>query len=878
VKVRRIRLRNWRGVDEREVHFTPTGVTVVEGPNEAGKTSLLEALDYLLDEPESTAKAKVKAAKPVHRDEGPEVEADLEAGPYEFTYRKRFVRKPLAELTVRAPRPESLTGREAHDRVRAILEETTDLALWKALRIDQGDGLVPAKLGSGTWLGAALERAAGGTAPDDREETLFGAAEKEYLRWWTPSGKEGREQTEPADRVTALTAEVAKLREELGRIEADVARAADLAREYATLSLAAADLKRAAAAHDSALQRIQGLRLRKAECEKERALAEATLRNAESAAAERARLVVETEVAAAEVADLEKSRSDAAPESEARLNALAEAQAAVMAFAAAAGQAAALAAVRERDFEFRRDELDLAQLRERLARIVVAETEADAAAKALATNLVDEAALQTIRRAREEFVRAQAAADAARTTVRVSAESAVDLRVDGIASPLAPGERCEVAVLGASRLELPGVASFEVVAGAGAAAPRKTLDEKRERLRDACATAGIKDLDDAERAHAARKESERVVAARDARVQENLRDLSRDTLERKMANLVPRVDAWPRERPVETALPTDFDAAQTAARETKSAAVGAAKELRAAEEARDAARKVRDDASAQLSRTEGRLGVLRDQATRRADALAATRATSSDEQLATGRDAAAAKLAAADVALRGAQKDLNDAGADTLETLAANARAVAEQAVRKLRTVEDERTALSARLDATGESGVGERLSAKEAELDHAGRDLAGRHAKSAAAKLLVETLRTARDEARARYVAPFRDRIEHLGKVVFGPSLRIEVADDLSLVSRTVDDRTVPFDSLSGGAREQLGLIARLACAGIVEGQGGLPVVLDDALGFSDPRRLEEMGALLALAGRKSQVILLTCFPDRYRHVGGATVVRMTG
>jgi uncharacterized protein YhaN len=116
---------------------------------------------------------------------------------------------------------------------------------------------------------------------------------------------------------------------------------------------------------------------------------------------------------------------------------------------------------------------------------------------------------------------------------------------------------------------------------------------------------------------------------------------------------------------------------------------------------------------------------------------------------------------------------------------------------------------------------------------------------------------------------------------VVFGPSLRVEVGEDLSLVSRTVADgagvdRTVPFESLSGGAREQLGVIARLACAALVEDQGGVPVILDDALGFSDPRRLEEMGALLSLAGRRSQVIVLTCFPDRYRHVGGATVVRM--
>jgi hypothetical protein len=36
-------------------------------------------------------------------------------------------------------------------------------------------------------------------------------------------------------------------------------------------------------------------------------------------------------------------------------------------------------------------------------------------------------------------------------------------------------------------------------------------------------------------------------------------------------------------------------------------------------------------------------------------------------------------------------------------------------------------------------------------------------------------------------------------------------------------------------------------------------------------------MGAALNIAGRTSQVIVLTCFPDRYAAVGNAEVVRLT-
>jgi hypothetical protein len=51
---------------------------------------------------------------------------------------------------------------------------------------------------------------------------------------------------------------------------------------------------------------------------------------------------------------------------------------------------------------------------------------------------------------------------------------------------------------------------------------------------------------------------------------------------------------------------------------------------------------------------------------------------------------------------------------------------------------------------------------------------------------------------------------------------------------------------------------------------------VPDDALGNSDPARLERLGAVLGMAGRQVQVIVLTCTPDRYRNVGSAEVIRL--
>ena len=54
MRLHRLRLINYRGVTECDVSFSTNGVTIVEGPNEIGKTSLPEALQLAIDLPDSS--------------------------------------------------------------------------------------------------------------------------------------------------------------------------------------------------------------------------------------------------------------------------------------------------------------------------------------------------------------------------------------------------------------------------------------------------------------------------------------------------------------------------------------------------------------------------------------------------------------------------------------------------------------------------------------------------------------------------------------------------------------------------------------------------------------------------------------------------------
>ncbi|MBX4366078.1 hypothetical protein K4H01_27055, partial [Mycobacterium tuberculosis] len=51
---------------------------------------------------------------------------------------------------------------------------------------------------------------------------------------------------------------------------------------------------------------------------------------------------------------------------------------------------------------------------------------------------------------------------------------------------------------------------------------------------------------------------------------------------------------------------------------------------------------------------------------------------------------------------------------------------------------------------------------------------------------------------------------------------------------------------------------------------------VVDDALGATDPERLARMNSLFTQVGKSAQVIVLTCFPQRFDRVAAARMLSM--
>ena len=233
----RLRLTNFRGVGDRELRFPERGVVVVCGPNEIGKSSMLEALDLLLTYRDRSNHRDVKKVKPAHADVGAEVEAEISTGEYRFVYRKRFHKKHQTELEVIEPKRENKTGDEAHERVEAILAETLDTKLWDAQRVLQSASTQAVDLSGCDALSRALDAAAGeavesasGTGADS-VSLLIDRIEAEYLRYFTATGR-------PSKDFKAAIERLAEADREVQRCAAAVAEVNDRVRRHEELTSA----------------------------------------------------------------------------------------------------------------------------------------------------------------------------------------------------------------------------------------------------------------------------------------------------------------------------------------------------------------------------------------------------------------------------------------------------------------------------------------------------------------------------------------------------------------------------------------------------------------------------------------------------------------
>jgi hypothetical protein len=860
VKLHRLVLRNYRGITFREVEFPDRGVTVISGANEIGKTSMIEALDLLLESKDRSSKKEVKQVKPTHVDEGAEVTAEISTGPYRFSYFKRFHKRPVTELTVTAPSREQWTGDEAHERVRAILAETVDVALWQAQRVLQTASTAAVDLSGCDALSRALDAAGGqAVALSGAEPLLVDRIEVEFRQYFTATGRPTGEWATAIKRrddaradVTVCEAAVAEVHDAVARHDAITVDLAGVAVESAT----AARRLEAARTRALAVEKVSG------NLDQARVVADAA-RSAHGAAVaaldERGRIRAELDADLAGIGELESAVQVAAQDEAVAREVHAAAIAEAMAGAAdvESRQADVDAARRVVDQIARRDEAD--RLAARIAKIDTADRHLTEVNGELGQIRLSERTMRLIEAAAAAVDVASAAAEAASARIEVLAPTPVEVSVDGAVVAVGPDAVWTTSATAPTSVEVPGVLTVRVIPGTPAAHTGEELDTKRQVLAQVLADADVADIAAARELDQRRRElttsRDRTLAAREALLAED--DVA--MLGQRLIEL-------------RTDLPADLPDDAAAARSGLDAASAAHGEVVAACALRrgvaDAASKVMAEKITGTTVARSRLESAQARVAAATERLAQLRAVVGDDELLVTTEAAAERVrdtAAQVSALEAELASIEPAAvADELD----EAQRWAAELGRRQDNLEHALVSTTAQLGVYGTEGRSGRLDAAQIECGRAEADWARLQRRSNAVALLRQVMVRHRDDARQRYVEPFRVEVERLGRIVFGPDFEVEIDAELRICSRTLRGCTVPYESLSGGAKEQLGIVARLASAALVAKEDGVPVVIDDALGFTDPHRLASMGEVFDAVGGDNQVIVLTCSPERYAGV----------
>jgi hypothetical protein len=856
LRLHRIKLTDFKGVAAREVEFAEHGTTLISGPNEIGKSSLVDGLDLLIDLPATSKHSRVMATQPTGRDVGPEVEAELSLGPHRLIYRKRWLRSAQTELQILSPVPAQYSGAQAHEHFGGLLAENgVDKDLWRKLRVDQGMPLGQASVGGY----ASVPAMAGEAEPLSSvrrgpEEELFEKAKAEFERYFTekryqPTGdyKAAREALDSAN------ATYAEAKTTLAAADGELA---DYQRTRRQIADGAKELKEA----NDRLHLLEQQSKEAAEAEAKQRALETVLGEAEAIA----RQETDVERLNEQLTDNEAEAASKQREVAAAENEAGEAERRLRTRAAERDAAKVVARQTAEDVAWRRDQADAEQAETVLARVTAAQERLDAAEAKLAACKVTDEVLAGIDEAHRAWEKAhdQLTANAATLAVTRLGESPV--LVDGTE---AADDEASLPVLETRTVEVPGAVRVVVRPGSGEKARRAKERETLEHYQELCAQAGVPDIAAAKEAgltwRSAREERQNARTAIEAAQY----DESADQLRSKLGVLHGRIAAYAAAFATEPLTPHGA---------TPSVVHIPAPDLPAALEAEQAARaavevaedRFREEDGA-VKQVESRLGRLR------AEQSAAIRATQqSTEELELAR------------------KRLSELGTPLLASELDRARAERDTAAHRVAELDPERLSgqlenqrghvpdleraqndrktklevLADRLARYGQSAPEEQLALAETEQKRAQRTYDALERRAQAAKLLFETLGSHREAERHRHTTPFRQRVERYAQRLFSPGVHVEIGPDLTIVSKTVGGVTVPFDSLSAGAREQLSLLARIACADLV---GSVPLILDDVLGHSDRDRLGDVAVILGQVADRTQIILLSHEPSRFPIAG---------
>ena len=241
-----------------------------------------------------------------------------------------------------------------------------------------------------------------------------------------------------------------------------------------------------------------------------------------------------------------------------------------------------------------------------------------------------------------------------------------------------------------------------------------------------------------------------------------------------------------------------------------------------------------------------------------------------DEQLAAATDAAEQAVTEQQQTVSVLEENWSPSTRTQLESRISRLTSTIERRASSRVETKLETVRLRERVEVHDGAGIGETIEHTQHELERATRQRDRFQRELDVLDLLSDTLRAAESEARERYLAPVVNRVHPYLQMLF-PRAEISLDEELNIkgMSRRAGYEE-NFDRLSMGTQEQIAVLVRLAFAEMLVEQGApAAVILDDALAFSDDRRMRLMFDILSHAAQRVQIVVFTCREQLFEGLG---------
>ena len=862
MKIRAIRLREVGCfADAVALEGLSGGLDVLAGPNEMGKSTLFKALKTLFVVQHTSTSAVVRGMRP-YSGGNPLIEADVEIGDQLYRLRKQYLGGKSALLENLATGAVLARGPDVERELAGLLGlDEVQAKYFDLMWVHQKGTLEPTLISeqSRTALDAAIaaevEVAAGGARARVIGQRV--AAELATLvteRQGRPAaGSDYLAAIKKRDEVTAKL-QVARANAASAAASLDqLAALREQARTHEAPETAEA-LKQAVVAVSGSVAKAQQNRAQLLQVEAE-------LRGHEAAQREAQRLLTVFETKRQQLAEKERDSAgvaEAIEALEARVRAADDARASAHAHRSSA-EADVEAAASDKDM------LDRASLAQELGRRQAqlqsdlrsageVTAEIKSLEEQLAANRLSDSRMQALERQHAAIEALEAAAVSIEVSYLPGTRSMVRLK-DRVLAPDTPLRVDQPTVL-----DIDGVGKLRIVPGEmDALDARDDLAAHRAVLADLLRDVGAED----------------VAAARELRSEQHKREMALAEARATLEALAPQgLEALKGELAKCSAdappVPSNDALGDRAEVEARLEAARAA--LSAAQKEASKADADCQEVSAELQQQQVAAAALREAINQlTADLPEDSQRDAYQAKLMEARDDADALVGRSVVAQRElAGLAIEDAAFLRLQDQQRSAEQARDEHARTAQRLREEMRRLEGEISGASQDGSALLVQELEQQLDVLERQIAVFELRVESLGLIKEALEHSASLTRDRFLAPVVARMAPYFDAVF-PGAELEFGDGLDVTGLGRAQEPETISALSDGTQEQIAVLVRLGFARLLADSGSaMPLILDDALVYSDDTRIERVFGALAAGAKHHQVIVLTCRERTFEQLAG--------